>query len=203
MVRSNAASRRATSFTAQLSKRSVVLNWYTATEVNNYGFEVERRRADEATQLSSSSTAQWLKVGFVFGCGTSNSPREYTFTDSKVPAGRYAYRLKQIDHDGVFEYFQSAEIEVGLAPKELSLGSYPNPFNPTATFEFTLAEDGFTTLKVFDMLGREVATLVQGELKAGIRHEAQSDASILASGIYFSRLESKGQIQVKKLVLSK
>ncbi len=189
-----------TSFTAVINCCDALLNWRTATEVDNYGFEVERRSvtSDELRVTS------WKKIGFVSGSGTSNSPKEYSFTDSKLPAGRYAYRLKQVDVDGLFKYSQSVEVEIGGVLKVFSLSqNYPNPFNPATTIEFTLAEDGLTTLKIYDVLGREVATLVKEELKAGVVHQVAFDASRFCSGIYFYQLESGSQTQVRKLLLMK
>ena len=184
------------------SEWRIELNWRTATEKDNYGFEVERRAV--VSDQSSVISAQWLKVGFVNGSGTCNSPKEYSFADSRLHAGRYAYRLKQVDVNGMFKYSQSVEVEVGGVPKVFSLSqNYPNPFNPSTTIEFTLAEDGLTTLKVFDILGREVSTLVKDELRAGVMHQATYSASNLSSGLYFYRLESGKQTQVRKFLLMK
>jgi hypothetical protein len=81
--------------------------------------------------------------------------------------------------------------------------NYPNPFNPTTTITFTLAQDGFTTLKIYDVLGREVTTLVNGEMKSGVLNTVSFNASKLSSGMYFSRLESGGNVQMKTLMLLK
>jgi hypothetical protein len=153
----------------------------------------------------------WQKIGFVQGNGTSNSPKDYSYTDASVASGTYAYRLKQIDNDGTFEYSSEAEITLSV-PKVLALDqNYPNPFNPSTTINFTLAEDSHVSLRVFDMLGREVATLANGEMKAGEVHNVLFDASKLSSGLYFYRLETRqttgGQAGknslVKKLMLLK
>jgi len=188
------------SFAAVVQNGKAELSWATATEVDNYGFEIERREI--CSEQSAASI--WLKIGFVSGAGTNNSPKEYSFTDSKLSAGRYAYRLKQVDANGLFKYSQSVEVVVSGVPKVFSLSqNYPNPFNPSTTIEFTLSEDGITTLKVFDILGREVSTLVKDELKAGMVHQATFDASRFSSGVYFYRLENGKQTQVKKLLLMK
>jgi len=188
------------SFVAVIQNGKAELSWATATEVENYGFEIERREIYSEQSAASS----WLKIGFVAGAGTSNSPKEYSFPDSKLTTGRYAYRLKQVDVDGMFKYSQSVEVEIGGVPKVFSLSqNYPNPFNPATTIEFTLAEDGLTTLKIYDVLGREVATLAKDELKAGVLHQATFSASNLSSGLYFYRLESGDQRQVRKLLLMK
>ena len=188
-----------TSLTAEATSANVTLAWQTATEVNNYGFEVERRRVSSEQSAASS----WSKVGFVDGAGTSNAPKEYSFTDSRLSSGRYAYRLRQVDIDGAYKYSGSVEIEVSIL-KMFTLGqNYPNPFNPRTTIDFTLVEDSKVSLKVFDVLGKDVATLVDGELKAGIQHSVPFDASKLSSGMYFYRLDAGKNSLVKKLTLMK
>jgi hypothetical protein len=194
-----------TSFTALVQGMNTELHWNTATEINNYGFEAERRAI--GTQLLANNQqlkiGNWNKINFISGAGTCNSPNEYSYTDTKLSAGRYEYRLKQIDLDGSFKYSQSVEVEI-LAPNALTLfQNYPNPFNPTTTIEFALAEDGFTSLKVFDILGREVITLVDENLRAGIIHQATFNASKLSTGMYFYRLQTKNNSVVKSLLLLK
>jgi hypothetical protein len=187
-------------FIVSLERSNAELRWKTETEVNNYGFEIERRTVN-SQQLTVNS---WEKIGFVVGAGTSNSPHEYTYSDQKLSAGRYIYRLKQIDNDATFEYSKSIEVQVGAMPDEFTVSqNYPNPFNPTTTIEFTLAQDSKVLLKVYNVLGQEVATLFDGEMQAGILHRIPFNASRLSSGIYFYRLEAKGNVQVKKLVLMK
>jgi hypothetical protein len=150
------------------------------------------------------ATLQWSKASFVSGSGTSSSPKKYSFTDRNLSPGRYAYRIKQIDQDGTFTYSQSVEVEVGLVPKVLTLTqNYPNPFNPTTTIEFTLAEDSKVSLKVFDMLGREVATLMSGELKAGVLHQETFDVAKLSSGMYIYYLQAGNKSLAKKLIVLK
>jgi hypothetical protein len=188
------------SFTTSVSNNTVTLRWCTATEVNNYGFEIVRR----AVISQQSAIGIWNNVGFVNGAGTSNAPKEYSFTDANPTSGRYAYRLKQVDNDGSFKYSQSLEIEVGLVPRVLTLAqNYPNPFNPPTTIEFTVPEDGRVSLKIFDMLGREVATAFEGDVQAGYIQKAVFDASRLSSGVYFSRLQYGDKSLLKKLVLMK
>jgi hypothetical protein len=181
------------SFTATANGLNAELRWSTATEVNNYGFEIERRQ-----------NGNWSKVGFVAGAGTSNSPRVYSYTDNTLSPGIYVYRIKQIDNNGTFLYKNSAEVEIGLAAKKFELETnYPNPFNPTTTITFTLAQDGFTTLKIYDVLGREVTTLANGVMKSGVINTVSFNASKYSSGVYFSRLESNGNVQMKKIILLK
>ncbi len=188
-----------TSFNGAAKGKAVELKWTTATEVNNYGFEVERKTIDNGKLKIDN----WNKLGFVEGNGTTNAPKEYSFSDSKIGTGRYSYRLKQIDRDGKFEYSQEVEVMVGSAPQKFDLAqNYPNPFNPTATIGFTLQTSGMTTLKVYDVIGREVATLVNEVKEAGY-YSVTFDASKLSSGIYFAKLQSGDKVQLKKMLMIK
>ena len=200
-----------TTFTVSSDRLNTELRWKTATEVNNYGFEVERRQilnggivTIDSSYTSLIPTSRWIKVSFIQGGGTRNAPKEYFFRDHKLHAGTYTYRLKQIDLNGSFKYSQSVEVQVGIVPKVFSLAqNYPNPFNPLTTIEFTLAEDGMTTIKVYDIRGREVATVIHEELKAGVLQQVTLDGSKLSSGAYFYRLASGKNTQVKKMMLLK
>jgi hypothetical protein len=184
-----------TSFIATSSNSTATLAWKTATEVNNAGFDIERRPA---------STQQWTKIGSVTGAGTSNAPHNYSYTDNVGTAGTYSYRLKQIDHDGAFVYSQEVEVAVGGVPNVFALGqNYPDPFNPSTMIQFTVPSDGKATLKVYNVIGQEVATLFNDEAAAGVVHQVQFNASNLASGMYFSRLEFDGKMQVRKMMLLK
>ena len=128
---------------------------------------------------------------------------EYSFLD-KPAAGRYAYRLRLLDKQGGAVASGGVEVEVGLAPKEFTLSqNYPNPFNPTTTIEITLPEDGRVKLRIYNMLGEEIATLVDEERKAGVYQQIVFDASRLATGIYISRLEFKEKQLIKKMMLVK
>ena len=202
-----------TSFGATSNRFDAILHWTTATEVDNLGFEIERRSVSgyesgvPGSQLEPRNpelTNSWSKVGFVSGSGTSSSSREYEFVDANVPAGRYAYRLKQVDHSGSGTYFTASEVEIGTAPKVLSLGAnYPNPFNPGTTIEFTFPENGKASLRVFNMIGQEVATLFDKTAEAGRLYWATFSASSLPSGLYFYRLEFGKQSIVKRMLLVK
>ncbi len=195
-----------TTLTVTARQSQAELRWFTATETNNYGFEIERRSTSPVSPpyQGGDDRGGWIKVGFVRGSGTSSTPKEYTFTDKNLSSGRYVYRLKQIDQDGSFKYSQSVEVEIGLEPKVFSLSqNYPNPFNPTTTIEFTLAEDSKVSLKIYDILGRHIMTLVNEELKAGMLHQIPLDASRLSSGVYFYRLDAGKNSMVKKLTLIK
>lgn len=189
-------------FTATLNGPAVVLHWSTATEVNSYGFDIERRTVSSPVSTNVRST-NWAKTGFVQASGTSNSPHNYSYTDQNLAAGTYAYRLKQIDRSGVFKCLQETQVTVE-APNMFSLAqNYPDPFNPTTMIQFTVPTDGKATLRIFNMLGQEVAMLFNGDAVAGIYHQVQFNASNLASGIYISRLEFDGKVQMKKMVFLK
>ena len=189
------------SFTAVSSGNNVVLNWTTATEINNSGFEILRGvyPANSGTQNDN----EWEKVGFVPGFGTTTEPKSYSFVDDNVSTGIYKYRLKQIDFDGSFEYSNEIEVEVDFTPKEFVLyQNYPNPFNPGTTIRFSLPESGTVTLKVYNALGQEVNSLMNGFMEAG-SHTINFDASSLNSGIYFYRLNSGQFSEVRKMTLIK
>jgi len=182
------------SFTASVSNRETVLAWKTATEVSNSGFEIDRQLV---------IAQQWTKIGFVQGQGTSNAPHSYSYTDNVGTAGTYSYRLKQIDHNGAFIYSQAVQVTIET-PHVFALSqNYPEPFNPSTMIQFTVPSDGKATLKVYNAIGEEVATLFNEEAAAGVVHQVQFNGSNLASGIYFSRLEFNGKMQVKKMLLLK
>ncbi len=197
-----------TSFNVSTSKNGVTLNWKTATETNNYGFEIERTTITGHPEQANApiydpvGKGDWLKIGFVEGNGTTNAPKSYSFVD-KSASGKTSYRLKQIDRDGKFEYSQTVEVTALSAPKEFGLEqNYPNPFNPTTAISYQLSANGFTTLKIYDAIGREVATLVN-EVKEAGSYSAQFDGARFSSGVYFARLSSDGKSQMRKLLLMK
>ena len=185
-----------TSFTAEVSGREVVLNWSTATETNNKGFEVQRSNGEEYTA-----------IGFVNGNGTSTQAHAYSYADNSVASGQYSYRLRQVDFDGTSAYSQVVNVSI-VAPRVYSLEqNYPNPFNPTTQINFSLAADSKVTLRIFDILGQEVATLLNGNVLAG-PHNVNFDASRLTSGVYLYRIDAVGVDgskfnSVKKMLLTK
>ncbi len=188
-----------TSFSAKAKNGIVKLNWTTATEVNNYGFQVEREKAK--------GESEWENIGFVEGHGNSNSPKEYSFTDENPPSGNLKYRLKQIDIDGNFEYSEIVEIQTSAPSKFELFQNYPNPFNPTTTINYAVpAVETRHALSlqliVYDILGRKVATLVNKKQAPG-NYSVQFDASKLSSGIYFYRLSAGDFIATKKMILMK
>ncbi|MHC1738135.1 MAG: BPL-N domain-containing protein [Ignavibacteriaceae bacterium] len=182
-----------TSFIASADKERVKLEWTTATETNNAGFEIQRK-----------SSGEWEKAGFVEGKGTTAEEQNYSFTDRVKNAGKYSYRLKQMDFDGSFDYSNIIEVEAGFVPKVFNLNqNYPNPFNPSTTIEFTLAEVGMTELKIFNIIGQEVTSLFKEEGKAGQIYRVNFNASDLPSGIYFVKLVQGSRQMMKKMILIK
>lgn len=194
-----------TTFTANVFDGKVNLRWATATEVDNYGFEVQK--SELRTQKSE---GEWKVIGFVEGHGNSNSPKEYTFTDEITAPGKYSYRLKQIDTDGSFEYSNAVTVNAGdIIPEKFELSqNYPNPFNPVTKIQYSIPaviaseakQSVNATLKVYDIIGREVAVLVNESKEAGI-YEVEFDATKLSSGLYFYSLSAAGKTITKKMML--
>ena len=183
--------------TVAVKDAMVKLDWKTESEVNNYGFEIERK-----VSSIQSSDSKYEKIGFVNGSGNSNSPKNYFFADNSIETGKYLYRLKQIDNDGKFEYSNAIEIDFG-APIEYTLNqNYANPFNPSTVISFSLRVAALVTLKIYDVLGNEVATILNSEKPAGV-YEIEFNASELTSGIYFYQINSGAYTQTKKMLLIK
>ena len=180
------------SFNAKVNNNSVQLNWGTATEINNYGFNIERRIDNET----------WNSIGFVKGHGTISSPQNYSFTDKTTLGGnKIKYRLKQLDFDGNYKY--SNEVEVELVPAEFVLyQNYPNPFNPSTKIKYSVQQPTLITIKVFNLIGAEIETLVNKEMPEG-NYEITWNAVNLPSGVYFYQLKAGSFIDTKKMVLTK
>jgi hypothetical protein len=184
------------SFTASVNEKNVTLNWVTATEVNNQGFEIEKKSGNG-----------FENIGYVAGFGTSSETHSYSFVDHSLNEGTYSYRLKQIDYDGTFEYSDVVEVDVSVPDVFALEQNYPNPFNPATQIDFSLAADSKVTLNVYSLLGEKVATLVNSNLTAG-SHQVDFDATNLNSGVYFYRIEANGNdgtnfTNVKKMILTK
>lgn len=187
------------SFSASVEKNNVKLYWNTASEINNKGFDIERKII---------GANDWEKITFIKGKGNSTSLTHYIFEDKKLNTGKYIYRLKQIDHNSNVEYFMLNQ-DVNIAPPEkFSLSqNYPNPFNPTTKIDFELPFDSKVKIAVYDLLGREVKILINSELKKAGYYSVDFSANNLASGIYIYRMTAYNQNKdftlTKKMVIVK
>ena len=184
-----------TSFTAAQSNGNVILNWETATEINNNGFEIER----------SSQNETWRRVGFVSGFGTTSEKHAYSFVDKNSGAGKYLYRFQQNDYNRSFEY--SDVVEISVSPEEFTLyNNYPNPFNPSTNIVYGLPTDAFVTLRIYNSVGEQVVELINEYQPAGLYTQtfnASSQNRSLPSGIYFAELIANGNAQRIKMLLLK
>lgn len=191
------------SFNANVGANSVLLNWETATEVNNYGFEIHRLALNN-----------WEKIGFVNGNGNSNSLKKYFYNDFSMPSGKVQYRLKQIDFDGQFDYSDVITVDVSHPSNFVLHQNYPNPFNPITTMKFTIpfvetqhAASQLVTLKVYNVLGKEIATLVNEAKSPGnyeiIFNVETLHATSLSSGVYFYTIKAGNFLETKKMALMK
>ncbi|MFH1196119.1 MAG: T9SS type A sorting domain-containing protein [bacterium] len=199
------------SFSAKNVDNKIQLNWQTATEVDNYGFDVERRiplnpppskkcRTGLVKGDAASAEGDWETIGFVEGHGTSNSPKEYSFTDN-LNLNPIQYRLKQIDMDGSYTYSNIVEVACNPSLSTFELQqNYPNPFNPTTVISYQLSVISPVQLKIYDVLGNEVGTLVDEVKEPGV-YQAEFDASNLPSGVYFYKLVAGDFVQTKKMML--
>ncbi|MEO8665256.1 MAG: nidogen-like domain-containing protein [Ignavibacteria bacterium] len=183
------------SFTYAISGRDISLIWSTATEVNNSRFEIER-----------SASNDWQQVGVVNGNGTTSTPNNYSFVDRGLVSGTYHYRLKQVDFNGNFTYHNlSNEVIIGVPTRFELLQNYPNPFNPATKIDYSIPYDGKVSLTIFDAMGREITKLVNGDQTAGY-YSVNFNASSLASGIYYYRIEVSGSnnfVDSRKMLLVK
>lgn len=183
------------SFTSSTNGRNISLKWTTSSEENNSGFEILRS--------ASNDNSEYTKVAFIHGYGTTNSVHNYSFEDRNLTSGKFKYKLKQIDFNGNFKYYElSNDVEVGI-PAVFSLyQNYPNPFNPTTKINFDIAKDGFVSLKIFDIQGREIKKLVNEYRKAGFYTEEFKGLD-LASGAYYYKIESGDFSSTKDMILIK
>jgi hypothetical protein len=192
------------SFTARANQGGGIrLDWRTLSELNNYGFYVERR-------LSSEQLFVVVPNSFQPGHGTTHEPHDYSFVDRTVTAGTYFYRLRQVDLDGTIHYSEPITITYGVttvgenAPREFALfQNYPNPFNPSTEIKFSVENTDRTTLEIFNLLGQKVATVFDGVAEAGQYYRVRLDASSYASGLYMYRLQSGSRSALKKMLLLK
>jgi hypothetical protein len=178
-----------TSFTASVVGNSVKLEWATATETNNKGFEIQR----------GTNNRDLVTVGFVKGNGTTTEKHNYSYVDNNELAGTVYYRLKQTDFDGRHDYSNVVEVTKVVTSYALAQ-NYPNPFNPTTAITYSIPQNSFVTLKVYNVLGSEVAELVNGEVQAGV-HKVNFNGFDLNSGVYFYTIKAGNFSETKKLML--
>ncbi len=187
-----------TSLSASANGNIVMLKWTTATEINNKGFDIERKDIND-----NYSNSGWERIGFVQGIGTSTHPKEYSYVDAISKYGKYLYRLKQIDFDGKVTYSEEVSVEAGSKPENFVLEqNYPNPFNPTTFIKFSLPQASKVNLSIYNSLGELVNVLAFGEYEAGV-YERVFDASGLASGIYVYVLRADNIVLKQKMILLK
>ena len=188
------------SFEGILQGHDIVLSWITASELNNQGFYIEK----------SSDNINWLTIGFIQGKGTTSEKNYYSLIDNDITSDIQYYRLKQIDFDGSFEYSQVVEVVIGM-PTEYSLSqNFPNPFNPATKIKYSIPSvtlrqaqsDIHVTLKVYDMLGNEVATLVNEEKQPGM-YEVEFNGKNFSSGVYICQLRTENYLKTIKMLLLK
>ncbi|MBE0551696.1 MAG: T9SS type A sorting domain-containing protein [Ignavibacterium sp.] len=193
-----------TSFTANVVDGKTKLEWQTASELNNSGFEIEK--SVFSPQSSVGEKKNWIKLGFVNGKGTTTEFSNYSFVDDEQLVQKTYYRLNQIDFDGTFSYSDEIEVDVN-APLTFSLAqNYPNPFNPSTKISWQSPVGSWQTLKVYDILGNEVATLVNEYRNAG-NYEIDFQSTVgnqqLANGVYIYQLRVGGFFETKKMILLK
>ena len=185
---------------AEAAGGDVRLEWTTLSEVNNYGFVVER---------SAEKTTGYAPVSAVIpGHGTSTTGFAYEYADRNIPAGTQYYRLKQIDLDNTIHFSDPVMLRTtdggGSAPIVFALSqNYPNPFNPSTEFRFSVARTGLATLMVYNTMGQEVRRVFDGETEAGKFYTVRFDGSLLASGVYYARLQCGSESRMRKIVLMK
>jgi len=167
------------SFSANVIDNSVTLNWITATELNNHGFEIEY----------SINNQDFSKIGFVPGSGTTSEMKSYSFVVQNISAGVQYYRLKQVDFNGSSTIYNSIEVTGPMPDNFILYQNHPNPFNPSTTISFYLSVEADVTIKLFNMLGQEITKISEGSFQAGV-HNIDFDAQNLSSGAYIYSLET-------------
>ncbi|HRJ03942.1 MAG TPA: BNR-repeat neuraminidase N-terminal domain-containing protein [Ignavibacteria bacterium] len=181
-------------FTSEVSFRNVILKWATLSEINNYGFDIERR---------SDADTGWIKRGFIEGNGTISSECMYSFAENDLSAATFSYRLKQLDYNGNAEYFYLGSNVTVNKPLKFDISqNYPNPSNPESKIDFQIPKNAYVSIRVFDITGREVAVLQDSFMDAGF-HSVKFEGANLSSGVYFYRILTESFSKTMKLILVK
>ena len=176
-------------FNAIVKENEVKLTWTTATEINNKGFEIQR---NESNLFSGMEQKDWTDIGFVEGNGTTTESNFYSFIDNNISSGTYKYRLKQIDYNGEYKYSKEIEIKIGAPSKFFLSQNYPNPFNPSTKINYSIPINSFVTIKVYDILGELITTLVNENKNAG-NYTFNFEAMNFSNGVYFYHMEAQAQ----------
>jgi serine protease AprX len=180
------------SFTASVSQNNVILNWTTATEQNNHGFQVQRKPEG----------GTFTTIGFVNGSGSSTTQKTYTFTDNNPLFGKSFYRLKQVDFNGTYKYSQEVSVNVNSPVDYQVYQNYPNPFNPSTTLSYYLPKASNVQLTIYNILGKEIRVLLQGNQDAGL-HRVEFNAENLSSGMYIAEFTANTFRKAIKMTLMK
>jgi len=182
------------SFSASVTLHGISLEWTTASELNNNGFEIER----------SVDGNTFVTIGFVDGKGTSTETNYYSFADHSLFTEHQTiyYRLKQVDFDGTFSYSNTVEVQFNLLTDFVLNQNYPNPFNPSTTITYTIPSDEFVDLRVYNMLGKEIAILEMEQKSAG-SYKVNFNASDLPNGVYFYSIKAGEFASTMKMMLVK
>ena len=189
-----------TSFTVGVNDNNVLLSWQTSTETNNAGFEIQRKIAGPLPGVEQN---EWVNIGFVEGHGTTTNENNYSFTDKNLEPGNYSYKLVQKDFDGTHTESKIVNVKVVSNPVEYVLSqNYPNPFNPTTKIKYTIPKAGEVTLKVYNAIGQEVASIVNNFKEAGT-YSVDFNAASFVSGVYLYKLTAGNYSQVRKMILLK
>jgi hypothetical protein len=185
-------------FDATVSGEAVRLTWQTASETNNAKFQVQRRTGEGANGREGA----WTTVGSVDGSGTTSQAQSYRFTDENLPyeADRLTYRLRQVDTDGSASLSETITVERGVTEVQL-LGTSPNPAQQRATVRYALPEKQKASIRLYDVLGRQVRTVVSSTQEG--RHQRALDVGALPSGVYFLRLRAGGETRTQKLTIAR
>ncbi|MBX7043256.1 MAG: T9SS type A sorting domain-containing protein [Ignavibacteria bacterium] len=185
------------SFTSEVEKNDVTLKWSVSNEIDNAGFDIERRT------VTDNSNAGWQKAGYVAGKGNYNGLTDYTFEDKGLPSGRFSYRLKQIDFNGNYiNYELGGTVSIGVPDRFRLEQNYPNPFNPKTTIDYEVPYNSSVTIKLFDLSGREIRSVVN-ELKSAGYYSVTLESSELASGVYMYVMNAGNFVDSRKMIVIK